>query len=164
MTYLGDYCNDKTINYINKYVTKIDTDHKGYEPDIFCSSGIGKAYFQNPIIKAKHKFNGKNTIQYYTLSNGQKVNLPIYYRNHLFTQEERDQLWTDCLDKDRTFVRGIELRHISTTNGYNEYIRLLKSQQEENKALGYGDTSKEWQEKEYKVTFDMLNSKTRQKK
>lgn len=164
MTYTGDYCNEKTINYITKYVTKIDLDHKGYEADIFCSAGLGSRYFKQYGNIQKHKWNGKNTIQYYTLPNGQKIALPKYYRNKLFTQEERDQLWTDMLDRDRTYVRGIELRNISTPNGYNTYIKVLAQQQQDNKALGYGDTSTEWNEKQYKVTFDMLNGRTIQKK
>ena len=40
--WIGDYCNAKTINYIIKYVTKVDEQHKGYEPKILTSAGIGK--------------------------------------------------------------------------------------------------------------------------
>ena len=31
----------KTINYIVKYITKMDVDHKGYKGKILCSKGIG---------------------------------------------------------------------------------------------------------------------------
>lgn len=157
-TYTGDYCTIKTINYIVKYVTKIDTDHKGYEADIFCSAGIGACYYKNEFNKQKHKYNGKQTIQYYTLKNGIKVALPKYYRNKLFTQEERDKLWTELLDSDRTYVRGIQLNNISTKEGYQNYIKVLKTQQEDNKNMGYGNASEEWKEKIYKVTFDMLHA------
>ena len=58
--YLGDYVNEKTINYIIKYVTKIDKDHKGYKPKIFTSSGIGKSYLLKPDSKL-NKFNGTET-------------------------------------------------------------------------------------------------------
>ena len=38
----GEYCNIRTINYIIKYVTKLDTTHKQYTPLIMCSPGLGK--------------------------------------------------------------------------------------------------------------------------
>lgn len=157
-TYTGDYCTSRTVNYIVKYVTKIDTDHKTYKADIFCSAGLGRCYIDNISNKIKHKYKGKDTIQYYTLNNGGKVALPKYYRNLLFTQDERDKLWTELLDADKTYVRGIECRHISS-NGYREYLRLLGEQQQENIALGYGDNSQEWKEEQYKVTLKMLNKR-----
>lgn len=158
-TYTGDYCNEKTINYIIKYVTKIDTDHKGYEADIFCSAGIGKSYTENEQNKFKHRFNGKNTIQYYTLKDGSKIALPTYYRNKFWTQQQRDELWTHLLNSDTTYVRGIRVQNISTPKGYNEYKNILSSQQKINNEIGYGNTAKEWDEKIYKVTFDMLHGK-----
>lgn len=156
ITYTGDYCNERTINYIVKYVTKIDTDHKTYKADIFCSAGLGRCYIDKANSKLHHAFKGKETIQYYTLKNGTRVALPKYYRNLLFTQEERDELWTDLLDRDITYVRGIKVPHISK-DGYNAYLRLLAEQQIINKQLGYGDNSKEWKEESYKVTLKMLN-------
>lgn len=158
-TYTGEYCTERTINYIIKYVTKIDPDHKTYEADIFCSAGLGKRYLRNNMILEKHQFAGKDTIQYYTLKNGQKVALPKYYRNKLWTQKERDQLWTNILDEDRTYVRGIRCDNISSEEGYRNYTTLLAEQQKVNKQLGYGSTDIEWKEQIYKVSFKMLNSK-----
>lgn len=155
-TYTGNYCNEKTVNYIVKYVTKIDIDHKGYKADIFCSAGLGRCYVDRESSKLHHEYKGKDTIQYYTLKNGTKVALPKYYRNLLFTQDERDKMWTQILDADKTYVRGIEVRHISK-DGYNQYLRLLGEQQKVNRALGYGDCTQEWSEKQYKVTLEMLN-------
>ena len=34
IVWIGDYVNEKTINYIIKYINKIDLDHKGYESKI----------------------------------------------------------------------------------------------------------------------------------
>lgn len=156
-TYTGDYCTQRTINYIVKYVTKIDLDHKGYKADIFCSAGLGAIYLKNSMILQKHKFADRDTCQYYTLKNGQKVALPKYYRNKLWTEAERDRLWTNILDEDKTYVRGIECKNISTPEGYENYTNILAEQQKDNIALGYGSTEKEWHEEIYRVTFKMLN-------
>ena len=38
---ITNYVNSKTVNYIIKYITKIDEQHKAYQPKILCSKGIG---------------------------------------------------------------------------------------------------------------------------
>lgn len=49
-TWIGDskkgtgYVNEKTVNYIIKYVSKVDEKHKTYKPKILSSAGIGKNY------------------------------------------------------------------------------------------------------------------------
>ena len=155
----GKYVNERTINYIVKYVTKIDNNHKGYIPQIFCSSGIGRSYC-NTVDFQRRRYNGTNTIEYYTLNNGAKINLPIYYRNKLYTEEEREQLWLHKLDKQETYVRGLKMP-LKTDEDINRYNEVLKQQQEENKQLGYGDDSKEWQRKDYNVTLRRLNAMQR---
>ena len=50
MIWIGQYINEKTINYIMKYITKVDEDHKGFKAVILTSAGIGKQYTEN-----KHK-------------------------------------------------------------------------------------------------------------
>ena len=39
--WVGTFVNTKTINYIIKYITKIDEDHKGFKSIILSSAGIG---------------------------------------------------------------------------------------------------------------------------
>lgn len=156
LTYTGDYCNAKTINYIIKYVTKIDNDHKNYEAVILCSRGLGE-YYITEFTKNIHKYTKGETKEYYKLKNGQKVNLPIYYRNKLFTEEEREKLWIDRLDKNVMFVRGIEIKNIQSAEGQRIYNQILEEQQKQNIALGYGSDSKEWKKQEYNKTLKMIN-------
>ena len=44
--WIGDYVSAKTINYIVKYVNKVDEKHKTYNSKIFTSKGIGKQYME----------------------------------------------------------------------------------------------------------------------
>lgn len=157
MTYTGEYCNAKTINYVIKYVTKLDTDHKGYEPIILCSSGLGSRYCKTAAAKIIHKYNEDNTREFYRLDNGAKVNMPIYYRNKLFTEEQREQLWLQKLDKNTRFVMGIKCDKLDTDEGQLIYNEILKKAQEDNTNLGFGSNSKEWNRKEYNITLKMLN-------
>lgn len=154
----GQYCNNKTINYIVKYVTKIDPDHKKYSPIILCSAGLGKNYTQTYEAQLKYRYKPRETAEYYTLPDGNKVALPIYYRNKLYTDAERQQMWTDRLDKGDIFVNGIKIRNIDTDKAQTTYREMLKHFQEWNRSIGYGDTSNEWKEEPYNITFKMLQA------
>lgn len=155
-TDIGEYCNLQTINYIVKYVTKIDKDHKTFKPIILCSSGIGAEYINTIEAKNTYKYRPKNSAEYYVLKNGNKVALPIYYRNKLYSVNERDKMWTDRLDKHTIYVNGIKINNIHTTEGETNYFDTLQTQQKWNEEIGYGNTSKEWQKEEYNVTLKML--------
>ena len=51
--WVGTFVNTKTINYIIKYITKIDEQHKGFKSIILSSAGIGKEYINNTIARTK---------------------------------------------------------------------------------------------------------------
>ena len=43
------------------------------------------------------------------MKNGGKLNLPIYYRNKLFTEEEREKLFLDKIEKGIIYVLGTKI-------------------------------------------------------
>lgn len=155
ITFTGTYCNEKTINYVVKYVTKLDIDHKGFEGEIYCSSGIGDNWTRTNEFTMR-MYRPKNTIEYMTMENGTRVNMPIYYRNKRYSEEEREQLWLEKLDKHVIYVCGIKC-DVSTIKGINKYNEILKGKQEDNEKLGYGNDNEEWKKKEYNTTLRQLN-------
>lgn len=141
----GEYVNDKSIGYCVKYVSKVDPVHKEYTSKVFASKGLGKGWLKR--FDAEHnKFKGKNTREYYRAPNGMKLALPKYYRNKLWTDEEREQLWIHRLDENVRFVRGEKI-DISTPKGEIEYLKAVQYRQAENVALGY--SSEPWSKKKY---------------
>ena len=54
ITYTGNFVNEKTVNYITKYMTKIDEKHPDFTGKVLCSRGIGAGYTKRPDA-AKHK-------------------------------------------------------------------------------------------------------------
>lgn len=150
--WIGDYVNERTINYIIKYVTKIDITHKGYTPQIFCSKGIGANYINSNKLHF-HRYNDDETKQYYRTNEGYKLSLPIYYRNKVYNDEEKEKLWISLLDKNVRYVLGLKI-DISTNE--NEYYAKLQHAQRLNKMAGFGDDSKDWKEKDYKNVRKML--------
>ena len=97
----------------------------------------------------------------YILPSGTRTALPIYYRNKIYTDEEREKLWINKLDKQERYVNGTK---ISVKNGEELYYKVLNTAQETNKRLGYGDRGKEWDKKEYNVTLNKIRSYERTKK
>ena len=156
LVYVGDYCNKRTINYIVKYVTKIDTDHKGFIGQVLCSPGMGREYVQRPGVEAAHKYRPKNTIDYYRLNNGQKVKLPTYYKNKFVNEDQRELIWREFMDRDQTAVMGIvhDNRRITPEILGN----IVNKAQERSRFYGYGDDSQEWKKKPWNVTERMLKS------
>ena len=54
-----NYVNEKTINYIVKYITKTDLQHKYYKSKVLCSDGIGKKYIHTSNAKRNIYAEGK---------------------------------------------------------------------------------------------------------
>lgn len=154
----GKYVNIRTINYIVKYVTKIDVDHKGFQPQIFCSAGIGKQYMQTYNLKKIHEYKKGKTQEFITMPNGTKLSIPIYLRNKIWDEKTREKLWADRLDRGIIYVRGIPCK-VTNAEKQKRYFKLLREQQKLNVEFGYGTDGNEWKAKEYNATLRMLNIK-----
>lgn len=161
-TDIGDYCNERTINYIVKYITKIDKKHKNYKSIILSSAGIGRIFIEK-TFSLQCKYNGKDTQEYIKNSKGGKMQLPIYYRNYLYTEKEREKLWLNKLDKQERFILGKKYNY-KTEEDIKKFNRILKNVQKWNNNIGYGDDTNEWKEKDYNVSVNIINKLTRQKK
>lgn len=148
----SNYVNNKTINYIIKYVTAVDEKHKYYNPIVLCSKGIG-ANYTNTYNSKLNKYNDQNTDELYKTSTGHKIALPIYYRNKIYDDDQKEKLWTYKLDKNTRYVLG---KKIDISNGDEEYYRALKHAQIKNKRLGYGDDIINWDLKEYENKCRLL--------
>ena len=143
--WIGDYVNGQTINYIVKYINKTDQKHPNYISKIYTSKGIGKGYINRPDSE-RNKYNGTWTKGSYKTKTGMEIPLPIYYRNKLYTDEEKEKLWLNKLDKEVRYVNGIE---IDISENEDEYYKVLEQEREKNKRLGYGDDALNWEKKKY---------------
>lgn len=144
---LTNYVNEKTIGYITKYINKKDKLHKNYKPIILTSSGIGKYYTDNKEAYY-NKYNGKNTKEYCKTRTGHKIALPIYWRNKIYTEEEREKLWINKLDEKIRYINGLKF-DTKTTKGVEEFLKYLKFAQKENIQKGYGSDVKNWEMIDY---------------
>lgn len=152
-TWIGEYVNEKTINYIVKYVSKIDVNNKKFIPKILCSPGIGKGFLETKQAELIKK-GGKDIYRY---ENGAKGQLPIYYKNKIFTEEERTQQFIEKLDKEERYILGEKLKfRAGNVKDYEIYSRKLKDAQNKQIRLGYN--KRKWKEKDYVKQLKKLNN------
>lgn len=145
---LGDgkgrnYVNEQTIGYVTKYVTKLDPQHKYYKPKILTSPGMGKTYIET-FNATNNQFKGADTKTTYTTNQGFQINLNIYWRNQLYTEEQRENLWIAKLDKGIQYIGGEKINANDSVNRE----KLLKYYQKVSSRLGYGSPGN-WEAKKY---------------
>ena len=108
------YCNAKSVNYMVKYLNKADPKHKEYRPKTMTSPNIGGNFLESEAAKTnKFKKNGETKL-YYKSPEGTKIALPQYYRTKLYSDDEREKLWMEMLDKEVRFING---NKIDISNG-----------------------------------------------
>lgn len=142
--WLGNYVNEKTVNYIVKYLSKTDAKHPNYVSKMFISNGLGKGYLERADSK-RHEFKD-GAIETYRHRNGSKVALPVYFRNKVFNDDEREFLWLRKLDKNERWINGVKV-DVSVSD--EDYYKLLYAARDKNRRLGYGDDSIDWEKKKY---------------
>lgn len=144
--FIGDYVNETTVNYMMKYVQKIDLKHREYNPKILTSAGIGGNYTTRLDAKNNKFKNNGRTRETYISRQGSEMNLPIYFRNKIYSEEEREKLWIEKLDKQERWVMGIK---VDVKNGMEKYYQILETARARNRLLGYGNDEKNWHRIDY---------------
>lgn len=128
-----NYVSERTINYIVKYMHKVDKVNQTYNPRVLCSKGIGAGYMKRTDWK-NNQYKGTSTNEAYRNRQGIKRALPIYYRNKIYTETQKEQLWIHKLDKEERWVCG---EKVSIRDGQKEYETLVEYYQKRSIELGY---------------------------
>jgi hypothetical protein len=155
-----NYVNEKTVNYIVKYVTKIDFKHQFYKSKILTSAGIGAGYDKS-AASVMNKYKGDKTQEYYRTSDGSKIAMPVYWRNKIYSDKERELLWLNMLDKNVRYVCGIK---IDVSKDMDKYYKVVDMCRDKNKKLGYGSDEINWEKFEYEKSRRLLKQEERIRK
>lgn len=142
--HLDNYVNNRTVNYIIKYVHKMDKDHPGFKGRVLTSQGIGKSYIES-VDRERNVFRGKDTKTTYKNEQGYEMAMPIYWRNKLYSEKQREELWLALLDKGERWVCGEKVR----ASDEKDYYGALKHYRALNRRLGYGSDEKDWDRIQY---------------
>lgn len=81
------WCNEKTISYICKYITKFNDENPEFTPIVLTSPGFGKGYVTSFTIRLHRNADNGNGMWYVTSSNGYRMAIPRYLRLKLFSEE-----------------------------------------------------------------------------
>lgn len=142
-----NYVNEKTVGYITKYVSKQDLKHPNYKPIILTSPGIGANYVAEHKRDWKNnEFRGKDTDETYKTRSGHKIKLPIYWRNKIYEEDEKEELWIAKLEKNIRWVRG---EKYDVSKDYNQYWKAVDWHRRLNAELKYGSDWIDYDQKEY---------------
>ena len=139
-SYNGKYVNEKTINYVAKYLTKDDLDNKDFEGKILTSPGLGKRYIER--AKTINKFRYKETTENYRFKNGALAPMPKYYKNKLYTENERESLWIYKQEEGYAFVMGEKIP-ARTEEELKDVENIKQFYKERNKRVHY-DNEELW--------------------
>lgn len=138
-TFVGDYVNEKTINYITKYITKTDEKHRDFFGKIFTSAGLGCSYIHRSDSK-RNRFRGIYTNERYHFRNGQISLLPTYLRNKIYSEDEREKLWIFKQERGVLWICGEKHNARDLEECENTYRYYQKYYQQMN-----GDNPREWE-------------------
>lgn len=108
--FIGSYCNSRSVNYMTKYMLKVDTKHKTFKQIVLASKGIGSGYFNRLDYLWQKQNYKKIEVATYTFRNGTKMAMPRYYKNKLFTDKEREKMWINNLNRGLLWIYGEKVK------------------------------------------------------
>lgn len=108
--FIGGYCNSRSINYMTKYMLKVDIKHPEFKQIVLASKGIGSGYMDRlDYLWQKQNYNNIN-VTTYTFRNGTKMAMPKYYKNKIFTEKEREVMWINNLNRGLLWIYGEKVK------------------------------------------------------
>lgn len=137
--FTGTYVNEKTIFYITKYMLKKNEHDPNFIGKVLASAGIGNNYTKRADSKNNEYKPNNRTDETYRLRSGIKIGLPQYYRNKIYSEEERERLWIEKQEREYRYVGGEKI----PMDDEKTYENLLSFYQRRAAEL-YGDNPEEW--------------------
>lgn len=108
--FIGGYCNSRSINYMTKYMLKVDIKHPEFKQIVLASSGIGAGYMDR-LDYLWQKQNYKNiNVATYTFRNGTKMAMPKYYKDKIFSEKEKETMWVNNLNRGVLWIYGEKVK------------------------------------------------------
>lgn len=171
--YYGKYVNEKTANYITKYMTKENKKFPNFVGKVLATKGIGNGYFKKEYNLARHKYEPRTalrrTIESYRNEKGKEQALPQYYRTKIWTEEEREKLMLEKIQEKTIWIKG-EKYPYGTEQEIKEAENVMESERNKMKTM-YGEDwdwieeirSKRRTERFKKYRKDIRNGKIKEK-
>lgn len=104
--FIGTFCNEKSVNYMTKYMLKVDIKHKDFTQIVLCSKGIGEKYIDREKKGWQKRNYKKICVPTYTFRNGVEMAMPKYFKDKIFTEKERETMWINNLERGIEWIGG----------------------------------------------------------
>lgn len=109
-SFIGQYCNSRSVNYMTKYMLKVDIKHPEFKQVVLSSKGIGSGYMDRlDYLWQKQNYENIN-VATYTFQNGVKMAMPKYYKHKIFTEKEREKMWINNLNRGLLWIYGEKVK------------------------------------------------------
>lgn len=95
--------NENSVAYIVKYIQKPDEKHDEFKSKIFASKGLGVNFVKKNMDKYR-----RSSVTTYRTPRGHRVALCEYYMKKIYTDEEREDLRLEKMDKKKLYAKGLE--------------------------------------------------------
>lgn len=121
--FIGYTCNSRSVNYMTKYMLKVDIKHPTFKQIILASKGIGNGYFDRIDYLWQKQNYKKIEVPTYTFRNGTRMAMPKYYKNKIFTDKEREKIWINNLNRGLLWIYGekVKANDWKTIDNLREY-------------------------------------------
>lgn len=125
-SYLGYVDQGKTINYITKYMLKENENFKEFKPKVLASQKIGIGFIERNKRFYKYKEEDgeikANTKMEYL--DGRETYLIKYYKEKLYTTEERENILLSILDENKRKINSRVFKgyDLETELEYNRFL------------------------------------------
>ena len=108
--FIGGYCNSRSVNYMTKYMLKVDIKHPEFKQIVLASKGIGAGYMDRLDYLWQKQNYKKIEVATYTFRTGTKMAMPKYYKNKIFTEKEREKMWINNLNRGILWIYGEKVK------------------------------------------------------
>ena len=108
--FIGGYCNSRSVNYMTKYMLKVDIKHPEFKQIVLASPGIGAGYIDRLDYLWQKQNYKKIEVATYTFRNGVKMAMPKYYKDKIFSEKEKEVMWINNLDRGLLWIYGEKVK------------------------------------------------------
>lgn len=108
--FIGGYCNSRSVNYMTKYMLKVDIKHPEFKQIVLASPGIGVGYMDRLDYLWQKQNYKKIEVATYTFRNGVKMAMPKYYKDKIFSEKEKEVMWINNLDRGLLWIYGEKVK------------------------------------------------------
>lgn len=137
--FIGNYCNTRSVNYMTKYMLKVDLKHPEFTGIVLASPRIGAGYLKRERNEWQSRNYKKICVPTYTFRNGVQMAMPKYYKDKLFNEYQRERMWINNLNRGYEWIGGEKV----DANDWNTIDTLRKYYQGVGKKI-YFDNPEAW--------------------